>query len=327
MQKFVTDDNNDLLFYSTYARVLISTWQSLLALIQEYAKSSKTGIPTNEQIKATLEHALNLLKENFKAIATYQKTIITLNKKRALINEQLNLIGEAMQAVIKNPNQPPEIEMPELEKQSKEVSAKLTNIKNLLAQTVSLGAGLNELMKQYGAEWENLQKQNAEKALASFEKNLAITFGEEKNELLSPTKSKNELIADLGKFNLLASIKDPQKTDVFTLRLYWLLGAAKARSFSEIDFGSATKIIKNLQKEKIETETSAMAKWQETYQKQNGELQKFEQEARDLLGLPLDNENKLRAMLLAFVEKPGTKILPLKQASLSDLITGKIVPE
>jgi hypothetical protein len=303
-------------FYSIYARVLISSWEELTAIIQKYAliqfqsaskdKANPTEpppkIPSNEQIQEAMYNAAALLKKFFQAIAAFHKSMRTIHAKYDQINQQSNLITKALEKILTSPDKDQKITIMDIEEKHETLGNEEKETKNLLEKLKTCDDNLNDLINKFQKDWEENYQAFATKAMERLESVLNIKFSNlEKKELQNPAYNRSELLAAIKQFNLSDMIKEYLKKgdlgDILELRLFWLLGAARGRTLTEIDMKQARNVIKYIKREKSIADSKLLTDWQQEQSKLDGELKKIEKQAENLLGLSVEEEKQLTAIL------------------------------
>jgi len=203
-------------FYSTYARYIIGKWVTLVALIRTYAldkstpldKNLELAMPTMEQIREAIYSAPDLVIISFDMAGAFQKAQRIVNKKSDLIEQQIQLVSDILVKALNNQNVPPPIPIPELEKQLSFLQEQKKVLDGLIQQINAMEPNIDAMIKQYENAWDDTQKLYANKAITELEGALKIQFSElEKNELLKPTQTQNELLTALKKYQLNSLVK------------------------------------------------------------------------------------------------------------------------
>jgi len=165
-------------------------------------------MPTMEQIREAIYSAPDLVIISFDMAGAFQKAQRIVNKKSDLIEQQIQLVSDILVKALNNQNVPPPIPIPELEKQLSFLQEQKKVLDGLIQQINAMEPNIDAMIKQYENAWDDTQKLYANKAITELEGALKIQFSElEKNELLKPTQTQNELLTALKKYQLNSLVK------------------------------------------------------------------------------------------------------------------------
>lgn len=229
----------DTNIFSDYACTLVSCWPKVPALIYAFnlrlpvKKKSKSLVDqtvTAKDLIQALDDSYDLVDLALIAHVDWQKLLNTLSEQRQIIRSDLSLLTSRAEQQISNKRQRKNLSELETHYKAIEAQKNLPDAFELQLETWRQQE-INPLIDKWTTTWQGHKRQYAEQFMAKLQEKHDITLSElEKNELLSPTRTRAELITEL--YDLFPK-KIPKgfnvKSDLFQLRCLWCLAVYRRR--------------------------------------------------------------------------------------------------
>ncbi len=229
----------DTNIFSDYACTLVSCWPKVPALIHTFnlhlpaKKKSKSLVDqsvTAKDLIQSLDDSYDLVDLALIAHVDWQKLLNTLSEQRQIIMSDLSLLTSRAEQQINAKKQQKKLGELETRYNAIEAQKNLPDAFELQLETWRQQE-INPLIDKWTATWQGHKRQYAEQFITKLHEKHGIGLSElEKNELLSPTKTRAELMTEL--YDLFPK-KLPKgfnvKNDLFQLRCLWCLAVFRRR--------------------------------------------------------------------------------------------------
>ncbi len=262
----VTMKKSVSIYYSTYARTIISELTELAVLIRKYSTAAKENVAEGvffpnilslEQIEEALLNPQNSIKPSLVAYATIIKSRRHIHNLQLSSRTQRDLLQEGIKKL--------QIKLDESTKETEkaEISEAITEMENSYKQLVTayqelmrFGVKIIELerrvialIKQYDQEWERYRSFYLQELVTQIER-LGVSLSElEKQELLVDD-TWAEIISRFTLANTeipdALNLEQPKFTTYFKLKAYWAINASLSRRMLPSQPENILKLLKKL---------------------------------------------------------------------------------